>query len=226
MKKATTAAKVAASNKHKPVIGSNKHIVEKTKAPVKVNESESAQGTSSKQVKPLTESTTPIASIEMDFKQIVNELAMLGENKPTFNDKWPLVMDENERLSTFLRHRDVCSVNCLEKDSLDAEKLRMKIIGALRYNKPLVIDFMDNMSLLDIFKQACDKIDSNLYKHIMDTSIRKEEIYMKLVKDEDGDEYSKYQFNVNGMFKTIFIISKTDLPESFRNNFVPYLVKY
>lgn len=225
MKKATTPVKTATSSKPKPATGSSKHIEEKKKAPVKIKSSETENKTSDKQAMATIE-PVHVAPIEMDFKNIVNELAIEGENKPKFNDKWPLVMDENERLSTFFRHRDCNYINCLEKDHLESDHLRIKILGALRYNKPLIIDLMDNMNLLDIFKEACEKIDVNLYKNIMDTSIRKEEIFMELVKSEDGSEFSQYQFNSTETFKVVFLITKTDLPENFQKNFVSYLVKY
>ena len=84
------------------------------------------------------------------------EISLKAINNIIFSDdnssstKWPLMIDPSERVSAFLRHRDSNILNAMSLDDMKAEKVRVKLISAIRYGKPFVIDFMDtDKTLLD-----------------------------------------------------------------------------
>jgi len=55
------------------------------------------------------------------------------------NVRWPLIIDPNERVSAFLRHRDTNIVNAMDLQHMKGESVRVKLISALRYGKVFVI---------------------------------------------------------------------------------------
>lgn len=49
-----------------------------------------------------------------------------------------LVIDEQERIQAFMRNRDVNYINMMNVSGAQPEKVRLAILGAMRYDKPLV----------------------------------------------------------------------------------------
>jgi hypothetical protein len=118
-----------------------------------------------------------------------------------------LIIDESARSSTFFRHRDVNYLNTFEKESITPDRIRQAVIGGIRFGKQLVIDLMDNQEMLNIFKTACDELDSQLYNDLLDRSIIKDSKYMRLVRESDGEEYGPHFFDESLVesFQTIFL---------------------
>lgn len=85
--------------------------------------------------------------IELDLKNLI---ATVYEFDTKNNEnhklaKWPLVIDNDTgNVSSFLRHRDTNYINCLEAESLQAEKFRISLISAIRYGKGFVIGIKYN----------------------------------------------------------------------------------
>ena len=113
-------------------------------------------------------------------------------------NKWPLLIDENDLASTFLRYRDTNYVNCLDTAAMKSESFRLALIGAIRYGKPFVIDLMQfDRELLEAVKVVCQQMDvSNLFEMIVRSKdLLRNENYMKLVKlGVDGKEYEAFNF--------------------------------
>jgi hypothetical protein len=126
-------------------------------------------------------------------------------------DKWPLIIDQNDQASTFLRYRDTNYVNCLDMQSMQPDKFRVALIGAIRYGKPFVLDVMqyDN-ELLESIKTVCNQIDPGLFEEICNKKLLQNERYMRLVKlEKDGKEYEAQNFNAVRLknFKLLFLTS-------------------
>ena len=47
--------------------------------------------------------------------------------------RWPLVIDNTERVSVFLRHRDCNYVDALDKEQMTSERIRLALLGGVRY---------------------------------------------------------------------------------------------
>ena len=160
----------------------------------------------------------------ISLKQFVSIVFDQTDSELNQSNKWPLFIDANERGSAFLRHRDTVYVNCLDKRRLEKESLRLSIIGAIFYNKPLVIDIMDNLNLLDVFKTACDEIDSKLWEELNNKSILKDESFFRLVKPNDGDSFENYKYVDTGKFITVYLISKIDPSADLANSYCIYSI--
>ncbi|XP_021375352.1 putative IQ motif and ankyrin repeat domain-containing protein [Mizuhopecten yessoensis] len=115
-------------------------------------------------------------------------------NKIKDSGMWPLIIDPNAQVATFLRYRDTNYLNALSPAQMEADKARLAIIGSIRYGKPLVLDMME-VDMFDTVTMRFDEILEGLMSKIMDRSILEEENYLKIVKKSDGDEYAKTKFN-------------------------------
>ncbi|KAJ8306021.1 hypothetical protein KUTeg_016566 [Tegillarca granosa] len=92
------------------------------------------------------------------------------------------------------------------------------------YGKPLVFDMLD-MDLYETLKGKFDSVQDGLLDLILDRSITKEEyfktqkiqveIYIKLIKEEDGPEYDKNNFSPERMEDFMFIVVTTN-PEQHK----------
>ena len=150
--------------------------------------------------------------IKINIKELDDTvLRDLGGSIQKSLDKWPLIIDQNDQASTFLRYRDTNYVNCLDVQIMQPEKFRLALLGAIRYGKPLVIDFMQyDQELLESLKVVCGQIDEKLFAEMCNKSIVKDEKYMRLVKPAvDGKEYEAQNFNEVRLkrFKVIFLTS-------------------
>ena len=52
-------------------------------------------------------------------------------------------MDVTDRCATFLKYRDTNYINAVDPTQMKPEVVRMALLGALRYGKPIVFDMMD-----------------------------------------------------------------------------------
>lgn len=98
------------------------------------NAATSKSDASEKEKAPLKIETSTVSSpIEINLK---------GIDKLIFEDlnvKWPLIIDPNERVSAFLRHRDTNIVNAMDLQHMKGESVRVKLISALRFGKVFAI---------------------------------------------------------------------------------------
>lgn len=132
----------------------------------------------------------------------------LGDTVKNSKDKWPLIIDQNEQASTFLRYRDTNYINCFDMNSMKPDKFRLALLGAIRYGKPFVLDLMQyDQELIESTKVVCSQIDPDLYEEICNKKIIENERYMRLVKPADGKDYEAHNFlDVRSKnFKVLFI---------------------
>ncbi|KAI0224678.1 putative IQ motif and ankyrin repeat domain-containing protein [Lamellibrachia satsuma] len=121
-------------------------------------------------------------------------------------------MDQPEGQSTtFLRYQDVNFLDAVRTETMEPEKIRRSLLGAVRYGKPLVLD-MSDVNMYKTLSMRFDEIQKGLLQSIMDKSFIEQELYLQLVKPEDGDDYDKYMFNDVNKFKFI-ILSQNPAPE-------------
>ena len=55
----------------------------------------------------------------------------------------PLLMDVTDRSATFLKYRDTNYINALDPVQMQPATVRIALLGALRYGKPIVFDMME-----------------------------------------------------------------------------------
>merc|ERR1712080_671615 len=101
-------------------------------------------------------------------------------------DKWPLIIVPSGRVGMFMKYQNVNLVAILE--AKDSEKLRKALIGAIRYGKPLVLDFLDT-EMFDEMVKYFNEIQKGLFNDLMSGKILKDEAFRSLVRDSDPEDY-------------------------------------
>ena len=89
---------------------------------------------------------------------------------------------------------------------MERNRLRRSLLGAIRYGKPLVVDVMD-VDMWDEVESHFDAIEPDLWRRVMDKSLLENEGYLKLVRPDDGEEYSKNNFQDNRTERFMLILS-------------------
>jgi hypothetical protein len=96
---------------------------------------------------------------------------------------------------------DTNYVNMLSKPQIEPEKLRMSLLGAIRYGKPLVMDMMD-ADLSDELDRCFERIQAGLFNQLWSKELlAKEELYKSLVRPGDGDAYLPGNFSAERIKK-------------------------
>ncbi|XP_035695684.1 putative IQ motif and ankyrin repeat domain-containing protein [Branchiostoma floridae] len=151
-----------------------------------------------------------IPEVKIVLKQLIDVLMNDTGDKIKESGKWPLVIDESDRVSTFLRYQDTNYLNAKNPGDMEPERIRMAIIGAIRFGKPVVLDMMDT----HMFHAAADKFDvvqKGLLESVMTKDILVDQKYTSLVKDTDPDEYtdqsSAFRHGMVDGFRFILITS-------------------
>uniref|UniRef100_A0A2K6BQN2 IQ motif and ankyrin repeat containing 1 n=1 Tax=Macaca nemestrina TaxID=9545 RepID=A0A2K6BQN2_MACNE len=109
---------------------------------------------------------------------------------------WPLVIDPSGQAATFLRYQDTNYVDTVNPEHLKPERLRLALLGALRYGKPLVFDLRE----VDLFPAVQRQLEA-------------QERYLSLLRPTDGPEYSPTQFQEQRLehFR-LFFVTKVQWP--------------
>lgn len=182
------------------------HDFNKEKRQLKKKEDEKEENNSDSESEETEEKITQINIREFD-DMILRDLSGLIKNS---TEKWPLIIDQNDQASTFLRYRDTNYINCLDMQSMQGEKFRRSLIGAIRYGKPFVLDLMQyDQELIESVKIVCGQISyPNLFEDLCSKQLMHKDNFMRLVKlESDGKEYEHHNFNEIRLknFKILFL---------------------
>jgi len=167
-----------------------------------------------------------LVGIMVDLKDLDDVLVKDVGNKVADSGKWPLLIDVSQQASVFVRYMDTNYVNALSSKDMEPNRLRRSVLGAIRYGKPCVLDFMD-VDLLDEVVRGFDVVQPWLFKSIMDKSILKNDNYLSLIRKDDGEEYhhTKFQDARAAKFKFILLTSVREPKESLVEQTYPLRIK-
>ncbi|XP_002731762.2 IQ motif and ankyrin repeat domain-containing protein 1-like [Saccoglossus kowalevskii] len=158
------------------------------------------------------ESQADIIGVGCNIKELDEVLMRDVGAKIATDGRWPLIIDTSGRAVTFLRYRDTNYLNALNPKHMDIDTLRKALLGALRYGKPAVLDMME-VDMFETVAMRMDEIHKGLMELIMNKEIMKNEKYLVLTRESDGDEYSKNKFNQARVDNfRFFIITKLKYP--------------
>uniref|UniRef100_A0A1I8H3D4 ANK_REP_REGION domain-containing protein n=3 Tax=Macrostomum lignano TaxID=282301 RepID=A0A1I8H3D4_9PLAT len=146
-------------------------------------------------------------------------------NRIQDSNRWPLLVDPSGMACTFLRYRDTNYANALNPADMEVNKLRMAVMGALRFGKPFVLDLMDLDHLLD---SSCavrfGEICPNLLQMLIDKSILKDANWRRLVRPGDSAEYGENRAWRLEHFR-FMVVTKNSLPDpKYLDQFLPVWV--
>ncbi|XP_023104518.1 IQ motif and ankyrin repeat domain-containing protein 1 isoform X2 [Felis catus] len=120
--------------------------------------------------------------------------------------RWPLVIDPSGQAATFLRYQDTNYVDAVNPDHLRPERIRLALLGALRYGKPLVFDLRD-VDLFPAVRQQLEAVQPGLVQELLGRGLLERERYLSLVRPTDGPEYGPAGFQEARLrhFRLLFV---------------------
>ncbi|XP_028411970.1 putative IQ motif and ankyrin repeat domain-containing protein [Dendronephthya gigantea] len=139
------------------------------------------------------EDASELVGIKVSIKELDDVLMRDVGGKIAQSGRWPLLIDSSTQTSTFLRYRDTNFLNALNPSNMEPDVIRLAILGAVRFGKPLVLDMMA-VDMFESVKIKFDVVQEGLLNTIMTKEILKDDRFMSLVRAEDGEQYSKTAF--------------------------------
>ncbi|XP_078485832.1 IQ motif and ankyrin repeat domain-containing protein 1-like [Ciona intestinalis] len=146
-----------------------------------------------------------LPGVKCNIRELDEVLMRDVGNRIKSSGKWPLLIDPSGQAAVFLRYRDTNYICALNPENMKPETLRLGLLGALRYGKPLVIDMLE----IDMYETVCDMVNQirdGLMDQIMNKEILEEKNYIPLVKTTDPSEYQKSNFHHHRVESFILII--------------------
>ncbi|KYO28577.1 putative IQ motif and ankyrin repeat domain-containing LOC642574-like protein [Alligator mississippiensis] len=135
----------------------------------------------------------------------------VGE-KICMDGRWPLIIDPSGQAATFLRYRDTNYLNTLNPNHMNPETVRLALLGAIRYGKPVVFDMME-VNMFDAVKRQLEGIAPGLAEAVLSRQIMQNERYLCLARATDGPEYSRTAFQEARTKKfKLFVVTKCHHP--------------
>ncbi|XP_071487017.1 IQ motif and ankyrin repeat domain-containing protein 1-like [Diadema antillarum] len=199
------------------------HDAEKDLEVAKINAEEARQKVTKLklQMREQERAATGIADIgvKVNFKELSDVLLRDVGGKIKADGRWPLLFDESGRASTFLRYQDTNFINALNPNHMQPEVIRKAILGAIRYGKPFVLDFLE-VDMFETCVSIFDEVHQGLLEDILNKSILEKEKYMYLVKDSDGEDYNRNKFMQHRVQNFVmYLVTKIELDENIMEKF-------
>jgi hypothetical protein len=169
------------------------------------------------------EETAALPGIRVPLKQLADVLMTDVGGKIRDDGRVVLVVDPGRQANTFLRYRDCNYLNYCSSRDMEANSVRLALLGAIRYGKALVIDIADvSVDLDDDLGVQLDTVEQGLFRSLlsgMREYISKQQ-YISLIKPEEranaSQEYHPSNFQPMRTDRAMVIILTaqyaTDLP--------------
>ena len=124
--------------------------------------------------------------------------------------RWPLIVDDSTQAPVFFRYADSNFVDLWVLQDLDV--MRRALLGGIRYGKPVVCHLRDVLLMEDVVAKF-ESIQAGLWDSLLDKSLLESDNFFALLRDTDGDEYSKQNFRRDRLHHFKFIVLTTaDVP--------------
>ncbi|XP_036837655.1 IQ motif and ankyrin repeat domain-containing protein 1 isoform X6 [Oncorhynchus mykiss] len=136
--------------------------------------------------------------------------------------RWPLLVDTYGQAATFLRYRDTNYLDALHPGDMQPEKLRLALLGAIRFGKPLVINMME-VDLFESVQNQLDQVNPGLSEQLMNKELLQEERYLSLVRSTDGPQYARTEFMLDRIekFSLVLVTKQRHPPDALLTAFYP-----
>eukprot|EP00918_Siedleckia_nematoides_P094363 GHVU01207245.1.p1 GENE.GHVU01207245.1~~GHVU01207245.1.p1 ORF type:complete len:213 (-),score=44.14 GHVU01207245.1:143-781(-) len=165
-----------------------------------------AAAAAAKKPEPVKEEAPPVwPNKTISLRELANVVLTDVNNVIKDTGKFPMLIDTVGQAATFLKYRDANYINAVSQEELQAERLRLALIGAIRYGKPMVVDMME-ADLFVTVGERFDEVKPGLLNSVLDKSFLKDDAYMELVRPTEGDEYSIQNFRADLVENFQFIL--------------------
>ena len=129
------------------------------------------------------------------------------------SDRPCFVADLGGKIGTYFSYRD-CNMHCYARPGdIEPDRLRIGLLGALRFGKPMVLDMMSLDLDEDTIQELFDAVRPGLWRKILNKSIMKQEHYDTLKTGEEDETYgSAYWSESTTAHYQFVLLSKHPLP--------------
>lgn len=133
----------------------------------------------------------------------------------TYHPQYHSLAHHPPQAMTFFTYRDVNLVYAYRPDDVEPQSLRKKVMGALRYGKPLVLDYLsiaiDKEAVVELF----DAVLPGLFQLIVSKQILEEANWSRLIREGDDPDYAVDMWKPRNLefFHFIFVSKLPKLPE-------------
>nr|XP_046213676.1 IQ motif and ankyrin repeat domain-containing protein 1-like [Oncorhynchus gorbuscha] len=134
--------------------------------------------------------------------------------------RWPLLVDTYGQAATFLRYRDTNYLDALHPGDMQPDKLRLALLGPIRFGKPLVINMME-VDLFESVQNQLDQVNPGLSEQLMNKELLQEERYLSLVRSTDGPQYARTEFMLDRIEKFSLVTKQRHPPDALLTAFYP-----
>ena len=128
-----------------------------------------------------------------------------------YSDRYSLIIDLSGKVITWFQYRDANLCMSYRPADCEPETCRKLLLGALRYGKPFVIDMLSLALDEEAFTSLLEPILPGLFDLLLSKRILEEENYTKLIRYEDGDEYTLKHWREKNLQHFHFVVI-TKLP--------------
>ncbi|XP_036904804.1 IQ motif and ankyrin repeat domain-containing protein 1 isoform X4 [Sturnira hondurensis] len=131
---------------------------------------------------------------------------------PSSRCRWPLVIDPSGQAATFLRYQDTNYLDTVNPDHLQPERVRLALLGALRYGKPLVFDLRE-VDLFPVVQQQLEAVQPGLAQDLLSHRLLQQDRHLSLLRPADAPEYGPTQFQEARLQQfRLFFVTKVRWP--------------
>ncbi|CAH6791050.1 Iqank1 [Phodopus roborovskii] len=145
------------------------------------------------QTNPSTEEEMAAPGLQCKVTELHDVLMKDVGDRIRADGRWPLVIDPSGQAATFLRYQDTNYVDTVNPEHLRPETIRLALLGALRYGKPLVFDLRE-VDLFPAVQQQLEAVQPGLAQALLSRGLLAQEGYLSLLRPTDGPEYDPSQF--------------------------------
>ena len=139
--------------------------------------------------------------------------------------RMPLLVDVTKQAAVFLRYNDVNYLNVCNSRNMDSESIRLALLGAVRFGKPMVVDMMDIQYDISQLAEMLGIIPwkEALLDDIMSRRVLEEAYYLSLVDPaKDNKELfnpARFSPKLLQNFRFVVLSYTRELPKEWFNRF-------
>jgi len=153
----------------------------------------------------------PGYSLQIPLKRLQDALDSILRD----NERYTLVLDLGGHAMTFFQYRDVNLVQSYRPDDVEPNALRKKVMGSLRYGKPLIVDYLSIELDEAAIKETFDQVMPGLLGLLLNKKILEEDNYKQLIREGDDPDYALDAWKQRNLdfFHLIFVSKLVKLPD-------------
>ncbi|XP_033762845.1 putative IQ motif and ankyrin repeat domain-containing protein [Pecten maximus] len=158
----------------------------------------------------------PLPEVTMGAKQIMPLLTKDTEEILKKSQRWPYIVDPNGLIPRLLQYSDVNLLEVMVSEHMEPERIRMALLGSLRYGKPVVFD-MGELDMFSAINEFMDRIHPDLTNMVLTKKVIEEEYIEKLIKSTDDPDYKNAMFYQKDGFSLAFVTSKEEVSDDMKS---------